>query len=53
MQVEGSQSSALINNKIYLCGGLGPNVAINTCGIYDPQTNTFVLHACIITLRAS
>eukprot|EP00045_Choanoeca_perplexa_P008753 m.82226 g.82226 ORF g.82226 m.82226 type:complete len:609 (+) comp14608_c0_seq1:52-1878(+) len=39
--VEGSQSSALINDKMYLCGGLGVDVAINTCGIYDPATDTW------------
>eukprot|EP00730_Choanoeca_flexa_P020204 TRINITY_DN9880_c0_g1_i4.p1 TRINITY_DN9880_c0_g1~~TRINITY_DN9880_c0_g1_i4.p1 ORF type:complete len:648 (+),score=104.82 TRINITY_DN9880_c0_g1_i4:119-1945(+) len=40
-EVEGSQSSALINDKIYLCGGLGPVEAIATCGVYDPAADSW------------
>jgi hypothetical protein len=39
LQVEGSQSSAMIDGKIYLCGGLLGDAAIRDCGVYDPAND--------------
>jgi N-acetylneuraminic acid mutarotase len=43
--VDGSMASALINNKIYVCGGVifDEDKSLKKCGIYDVVTNSWNL----------
>eukprot|EP00043_Microstomoeca_roanoka_P006425 m.62622 g.62622 ORF g.62622 m.62622 type:complete len:513 (-) comp13407_c0_seq1:714-2252(-) len=39
--VDGAMSSALINGKIYICGGLWQDGPSPKCGVYTPATNSW------------
>ena len=40
---DGGMSSAIINDKIYVCGGMSDGWAYPKCGVYNPASDTWAL----------